>query len=172
MEEDYKAFAEMKKAIQTERPTKQVVQAKPLSRKAFLKRRKSETEDGTPSLSYQKGDFEHSCNSNITCRNKLCSGGHLSIRSHFYWNYNPNTKSISCAVEMSSSCSDSSCRNHKCGSCSSPTERFGLTTTGHNFNNRIEFTAIGTAYLKVCSYNVAIGVHASYSESGHPVEFS
>ena len=173
MEEDYKMFAEMKKTLQNgDGQTKTIAQNKPLSRKAFLKRRKSETETEKPALTYEKGDFGYTCKSSIKCPNNLCNGGNLTINSHFYWDYSPRTKSISCHVEMSATCNDSSCMYHKCGGCGSATELVGLTTTGHNFNGAIEFTAIGTACLRLCSYNVFIGVHVTYSDSGHQVVFS
>ena len=173
MEEDYKAFAEMKKAMQTEMPTKQVAQAKPLSRKAFLKRRKSETETILTPLKDQNGEFRDATVTEFRCRGKRCGNdAFLEFVGEYHWSFNSRTRSITCNASISTVCNHKYCEGYRCSGCTpNNTEHIGLTVIGTNFDNDINFTAQGSFYCNVCAYSALIGVKVNFAKGQGAVSF-
>ena len=157
MEEDYRMFAEMKKALQNgEGQAKTIVQNKSLSRKAFLKRRKSETEtvpkpDEKP-VDSKSGVVESGGGINLYCCNNP-----MRYEGSASWKYNKG--SFQCILtELRIYCTNSLCHSladdHLCALCeggiSSPVY---LNVAGHMMSGNADFIATGTASLSVCAYN-------------------
>jgi lipoprotein len=163
MEEDYKAFAEMKKSLQNiSTETMPSVPTKLLSKRDFLKRRKVETELDTLGKYDRSGSFEVSSTVNQKCCNK-----YIRYTANVAWEFKigvPSMKISSLTIE----CNTLECLNsnkHQCSSCSTELRDTPLQTSGSMVNGKLNISGTGSINGKVCMYNFSnISVYAYYNE--------
>ena len=171
MEEDYKAFADMKKALQNgEGQAKSVVQNKPLSRKAFLKRRKSETETITPGKYNRSGSFDYERTINY-----LCCKSHVGFKASVSWQYSDGV--TTCKLNsITFFCNNDDCNRPgkvQCNNCSFSVGETYMHTTGSMNEGNLVFSAFTSVSGRMCLYDFKnVNVSVYYNETINAQEIS
>lgn len=172
MEEDYKAFAEMKKSLQNiSTETMPSVPTKSLSKRDFLKRRKVETELDTLGRYDRSGSFEIS-----NTVDEKCCDYNIHYHANVEWSLKSGVPSMKIST-LSFNCTNSSCNakyGHNCSTtCSTLLENIHLHTTGSMQDGKIDMSGFATVSGQVCMYQFNhILVAAYYNEKSQYKECS
>lgn len=163
MEEDYKAFAEMKKSLQNiSTETMPSVPTKLLSKKDFLKRRKVETESDALGRYDNSGSFETS--GTIT---QKCCDNFIRYTANVEWELKIGTPSMKIS-SLQLECYNSKCLNsnkHQCLSCNTEIKNISLLSTACIINGKINISGSGSTSGNVCMYQFKnIYISAYYNE--------
>lgn len=163
MEEDYKAFAEMKKSLQNiSTETMPSVPTKLLSKRDFLKRRKVETELDTLGRYDKTGSFDKS--GTIT---QKCCNNFIRYTAKVKWELKIGTPSMKIS-SLQLECYNSNYLNsnkHQCLYCNTEIKDISLITTGCVINGKIKMSGSGSTSGKVCMYQFNhIDISAYYNE--------
>ena len=169
MEEDYKMFAEMKKALQNgDGQTKTIAQNKPLSRKAFLKRRKSETET-VPKPEEKPGpDDPTSGVFDGTGRSvSECCGFNIYWTICVNWEYSQGSFSTDVTLSMSCISDSDCCKEHSCaGECTSTASHSDKNVPGIRLDGKCSFSSGCIIDMSVCQYHFKVAIDYAY-KNGH-----
>lgn len=163
MEEDYKAFAEMKKSLQNiSTETMPSVPTKLLSKRDFLKRRKVETELDTLGRYNNSGSFDKS--GTIT---QKCCDNFIRYTANVEWELKIGTPSMKIS-SLQLECYNSKCLNsnkHQCLSCNTEIKNISLLSTACIINGKINISGSGSTSGNVCMYQFKnIYISAYYNE--------
>lgn len=163
MEEDYKAFAEMKKSLQNiSTETMPSVPTKLLSKRDFLKRRKVETELDTLGRYNNSGSFVTS-----STINQKCCDNYIGYTANVEWELKIGTPSMKIS-SLQLECYNSKCLNsnrHQCLSCNTEIKNISLQSTACIINGKINISGSGSTSGNVCMYQFKnIYISAYYNE--------